>query len=326
MATSGNIGTTTATRNDIIERALKVCNLLPEGENPSSGQIIDGQNTLNDIIKHWTNLGIHLWKYKEAIMWVESNKETYPLYSIAGTANVTNEFYQTALTTDAFSTDVVITVDSTENISIGDIIGIVLDDKTIQWTKVSSVVGGITLEDALTGDASSGNIIYNYTDKISKPVSIQNARRVDSNSLQETPIILVGRQEYFTQPNKRTTGQTVNLYYDRQRKSGAIYLWPAPANDSDFYIRFTYQTQFEIFDSANDESDFPHEYMKALIYCLADEFCIEYGVMGEIAQRISEKANRYLTEARSFDKEMLSVYAQPDLDGSGYGGNTDGTN
>jgi len=326
MATSNNIGTV-ETRDEIVEAALRLLGQLGEGESASSQQVMDGQKTLNRMVKAWQNQGIHLWKYAEASLFLQDGQAGYTV-GTGATDHCTETYYSTTLSADASSGDSTITVTSDDNISDGDFIGIVLDDSTMQWTTVNGapVANVVTLTDNLTDDATSGNAIYNYTNKINKPNRILNVRRYDISAEQDVPIMSFGRSEYFSQPNKTNEGLTVNLYYDRQRTNGTIYLWPTPNSDITNLIKFSYQKPFEVFDSSADEADFPQEFLEAMVYGLAVRLSPEYGLDFNERAFLKQEAEQYLNEAKMFDREPESIYMQPNFDGTGYAGNTDGTN
>jgi hypothetical protein len=67
----------------------------------------------------------------------------------------------TTLSSGASATDTTIDVTSATGVTSGDIIGILLDDGSTQWTTVNGAPSGttITITDALTGNTASGNSV-----------------------------------------------------------------------------------------------------------------------------------------------------------------------
>lgn len=52
----------TLTRNQIIERALRIVGALAPGQNATGEQIVQGSMALNGLVKRWQNNDLYLWK------------------------------------------------------------------------------------------------------------------------------------------------------------------------------------------------------------------------------------------------------------------------
>ena len=323
MPTSG-ITAFSLNRNDIIEGALRLLGQIAEGEPASAQQVSDGERSLNRMVKAWHGQGIHLWKYAELVVFMEVNKQSY---KIGGTApdNVTETFGNTELAVAAVATDLTITVDDASGILNGDFIGIMLDDGTAHWTTVNGAPVGnvVTLTVAMPGAAAIDNDVYYYTTKADRPERVVSVRRVLDNVAdtdpQDTPIRTVSRDEYFSQPLKTTTGEVNEIYYDKQRDFGEIYVWPSPIN-SNRQLKITVQKPFEIFDSAADEADFPPEWSDALTFQLAIRMAPEYGFPLQDRQALKMQADEILAQMLNYDREDQSIYIAPNFDGDSYSG------
>jgi hypothetical protein len=86
------------------------------------------------------------------------------------------------------------------------------------------------------------------------------------------------------------------------------------------------QKPFFVFDSAEEQCDAPLEYMNAIIYGLASDLCVEYGIGGDQYTKIMNGFNQHLMDALNFDREPVSIYAQPNLDPFGFAGGVQGGN
>ena len=60
MATSGSTDWT-LNRDELIQRSLRLCNIVDANETPSSDQISDASNVLNGMVKGWMADGLNLW-------------------------------------------------------------------------------------------------------------------------------------------------------------------------------------------------------------------------------------------------------------------------
>ncbi len=325
MATSGNIDAN-ENRNDLVQGALRILGQLAEGEEATAQQVQDGETALNRMIKAWQAQGIHLWKYREATLFLQPSQNSYTIGGTTVVDHATETYYDTELAVAAVATDLTITVDDASDISDGDYIGIELDSGSIHWTTVNGAPAGavVTITDAMPSGAAIDNDVFNYTTPIPRPEQVMNPRRRDSNN-QDTPIRTISRQEYFSQPNKTSTGKAVDLYYDRQLLNGTIYLWPSPDSISE-KILFTYLTPFEIFDSAADDPDFPQEWLEPIVFNLAVRLAPEYGMPLDERQVLKVQADEYLFAALKWDRENTqSISLQPDFDGFGESDSVNGS-
>lgn len=120
----------------------------------------------------------------------------------------------------------------------------------------------------------------------------------------DLPMTMMTSEEYKTLPMKLTTGSIPTMwYFDPQETTSTLYIWPLMSSVTTDSVVFTYQRRFEIIDSLNNSVDIPDEWMSTVAYCLADRILIDYGITGEIAQRISMTAERLITKAKAFDRE-----------------------
>lgn len=84
----------------------------------------------------------------------------------------------------------------------------------------------------------------------------------------DLPIQALSRQEYFALPNKTTQSRPVSYYYDRQRDTGRMYVWPT-ADSGLGTIGFTYRRHINDAGDGTNTLDLPDEWAEAVCYGLA---------------------------------------------------------
>jgi len=92
----------------------------------------------------------------------------------------------------------------------------------------------------------------------------------------ELPMWQMSRMEYYSMPNKTNQGYPTQYYYNRQRDTAQIFVWPAP-DSTPSELRFTYRRVIQDIDEPNNNLDLPQEWYQALIYGLAVELIPQYG-------------------------------------------------
>lgn len=156
-----------------------------------------------------------------------------------------------------------------------------------------------------------------------KAMRVLAARRVLSNGY-EVPLTKWSRQEYLDQPNKTQSPSTpVNFYYDPQRTTGTMNLWPAPSVQVSPTMTIRYDALFAL-DSiiaSNDEFDVPVEWLEALVYALAVRLMPQYPINdGNLANLVITQADALYRDLKGWDNEDSSIYLQPDYRGTtGFG-------
>jgi hypothetical protein len=127
----------------------------------------------------------------------------------------------------------------------------------------------------------------------------------------DLPMSRMSREEYYALPNKTTRGYPTQFYYDRQRDSGSLYVWPAPDTGLGT-LKFTYRRTIMDMDSADNNFDLPQEWHEALVFGLAKRLVGAYSMAGkpEAARVEKEAAAAYLV-VKGFDigegKGSLSI-------------------
>lgn len=147
-----------------------------------------------------------------------------------------------------------------------------------------------------------------------RPLRVLEVRRKVTSSAIETPLSEWSRDEYKEQPSKTLASIPVSFYYDPQTTTGTLYIWPTPSTDTatDMTLELTYLRPMEDFDGSGDDADLPQEQLMMLVYALASELALKYGVRPDLRADIAARAAMIKAEAESWDVEPASLFMQPE--------------
>lgn len=310
MTTSNSVNFSVS-RDDILKYAAFELGVLAEGETLSPTSTIDYSLRLNSWVKSLMAQGAKLWAMKQGTLFLTAGTAQYSL-GATGT-HCTNSYVQTTLSTAEALGSTSLGITSATGMSASDNIGIVLDDGTIHWTTISGAPGTTTtIATGLASAAAAGNVVFAYTSKINRPQRIhEDSAYWHSSTGYDTPVNIVGRAEYSRISNKTATGKIVQAFYDPQLINGSLSIWPTPDNATDV-LKFWYERVIEDFDAAGDTPDFAIEWTEALILGLAARMMRTAGTLdAQTKAEIQAAADRALSEAMGFDREMVSTYFQP---------------
>jgi len=243
MAQSGSYNITTS-RDGIIKRAYRICDIIGIGEDPSTSQVTEAAEALNDIVKEMAADGMPLWAIK--------------------------------------TSSAITMVASTAAYAIG--------------------VGATVNQNA--------------------PLKILNAWLRNTTTNEDTPLLLITRQDYEALGDKTTTGEPSQLWYNppggiaATENAGTITLYNTPnstaATDLRLYIVGHYP--FMDFDASTDVPDFPQYWYNALKWLLADQLAYQNSLGLAERAMISKKAEFHHQQALSFGTEEGSFFIQPNYE------------
>lgn len=308
MATS-NSTNFNQTRDDIISDSYVLIGVYDKSDTISSSDITLASNLLNKMLKAWEGQGIHLWTYQEGVIFLTENKQSYSISSssldIAGDdAVITN------LLSDGSGT--LLSVTSTSGMNVSDNIGIQLDDNTLQWTTILSIPDStsLTLSASLTSNASSGNSIFVFTNRIDRPLDITSARYRYSSGT-ERPITKKGRDDYMRIPNKDSTGPANQYYYSPKVSSATFYSWPTCSDVGDC-IKISYIRRIQDLDSSSDNPDLPQEWLETITFNLSRRLAPAKGIaLEKLDPDLLKLAESSLQEMQLWDSEEGSLKIVP---------------
>lgn len=304
MTTSG-VTTLAYTANEIFTEALDEIGVAADGETLSGNYFARCKRACNLMIQDWKAQGMHLWTLTEGYLFLTKGTRSYDFAS----ARLVNSYTSTTTSAAALTGASTITVTSATGIANGYVIGIELEDGTMQWTTVNGAPSGttVTLTATLTDDVNSGASVFVYDSSVTfKPVErILQMRRLDTSGY-EIEILNWSRLDYMSMPNKDEQSVPTISYADRQRDNYTVHLWPTP-NDSSIVIPFTYERKIEVISDSEDTWDIPEYWFNALVLCLAVRVGPRFGVNPVRFAEIKEQAAEALDTALSFDKDMADV-------------------
>lgn len=149
-----------------------------------------------------------------------------------------------------------------------------------------------------------------------KPMRVLSARRKLTVGGYETPMTEWSRQEYLDQPSKTQSPSTpVNYYYDPQRDTGLLYVWPAPsvAVAPTITVELDVLRPMFIMDSSANTLDLPEEWQEAVVMNLASRLMMKYPVNDSaLAVKVDGAAADLFARLKAWDNEPVSIYLQPD--------------
>ena len=188
--------------------------------------------------------------------------------------------------------------------------------------KVSELILPLTASKTMyTLGGASSDLMY---DSLAPTVAITDKplkviqgfyRNLQSTPYIDTPVLLVSKQEYNVLGSKFSTGTANTIFYDARKLNGLLYVYLTPDTNSQTNLQMHLVAQMPINDinSATEVPDFPNEWMNCLVWNLADQLAMEYGVPMNARQEIAQRANLYKTQMVDWDVEASSTFFSPDF-------------
>ena len=197
-----------------------------------------------------------------------------------------------------------------------------LNTDGLKLWKVSELIVPLTVSKTsyILGGASS-DLMY---DSLAPTVAITDRplkviqgfyRNVTSNPVIDTPVMIVSKQEYNTLGSKFSTGTANTIFYDSKKTNGILYVYLTPDaySQSNLELHIIAQMTLNDMTLATDIPDFPNEWMNCLVWNLADQLALEYGVPMNARQEIALRAQTYKTQLDDWNVEVSSTFFQPDF-------------
>jgi hypothetical protein len=140
-------------------------------------------------------------------------------------------------------------------------------------------------------------------------------RNLQSTPAIDTPVMLVSKQEYNVLGSKFSTGTANTIFYDPRKLNGVLYVYLTPDLNAqnNLELHIIAQLPLDDLNTALDIPDFPNEWMNCLVWNLADQLSLEYGVPMNTRQEISQRAVTYKTLLSDWDVEASSTFFAPDF-------------
>jgi len=130
----------------------------------------------------------------------------------------------------------------------------------------------------------------------------------------DTPLLLISKQEYNMLGSKFSTGIPNTMFYDPRNLYGVLYVYLTPDayTSSNVQIHLVCQMPLNDITATTDIPDFPVEWMNCLVWSLADELALQYGVPLNARQEITQRAAMYKEKLVDWDVEASSTFFMPD--------------
>jgi hypothetical protein len=131
----------------------------------------------------------------------------------------------------------------------------------------------------------------------------------------DTPLQILSKQEYMTLGSKFSTGVANSVYLNPGPTSASVklFLTPDTATATNYQIILTCQRPIYDISTASSVPDFPNEWMNCLVWNLADQLSLEYGVPMNTRQEIALRALNYKDKMVDWDVEPGSTFFSPDF-------------
>jgi hypothetical protein len=123
----------------------------------------------------------------------------------------------------------------------------------------------------------------------------------------DTPVSLLGRNEYEMYGSKSTTGVVNSFFYDPQLTNGILSVYPTPA-DSLRELHLFGQMPFADMNSASDAPDYAQEWYDVLELGLARKLVLKYGCDEATEKRIEMRYRESLNDGLNFSVDEGSTY------------------
>jgi hypothetical protein len=139
---------------------------------------------------------------------------------------------------------------------------------------------------------------FNLTPRPYRVVDVRY-RNASSNDL---PMEELTRQEYYDMPLKTSQGTPTSWYFDPQRSTSGLYIWPVMASVTTETLRVTYQRRIEDIDDLDYEIDVEQEHLSTVGFNLAARLADNYGRKGEHIDRVMARAAALFEQMIDMDR------------------------
>jgi hypothetical protein len=346
MPTSGTVGVTTFTNQQIIDHAFRRCKLVE--------QQITGEHLQIALELLWlftqtlVNKGIKLWNVVPIILPLYEREQTVPLP--VGTENTFTINLRTSnrvtgqatasegVAGNAFDGDV--TTACVQTLPLGTIT-MELTTPTAMWTfgilpnaagtwsyVIEASTDGITYLPLITvvdatvvagewiwADVQGVTAYSFYRLRATGTTILDVTELVYQNTPQEIPMYKLNRNDYANLPDKVSTGRPTQFWYDRQRSIPQLEVWPSPAFQFTFaQVTGFVQRQLQDVGAMTDELEVPDRWYLAIVCELARQCSREIKEV-DLAQlpNIDTDADKYLKDAWDGETDESTAFLRPNI-------------
>ena len=139
-------------------------------------------------------------------------------------------------------------------------------------------------------------------------------RNISVTPYVDTPLQIISKQEYMSLGSKFSTGIANSVYLNPGLTSTSVklFLTPDTATATNYQIVLTCQKPINDISSSSSVPDFPNQWMQALVWGLADQLSLEFGLPINHRQEVMLRAEKYKENLMDWDVEYESTFFQPD--------------
>lgn len=306
------------TQNQIITTAFTLLGVLGTGQVLRADDTALAATLLNMLVKSYQAQGLHLWAEEEAFLFLTKGVPDYYLGNQASSpafACYKEGAHITQLSTAPAINATTLNLTSTTGMTVGDYIGIVLQDFSLQWTTIATIPNStsVTINAALTQASAVNNNVYTFTTLIDKPLRIPSVRRVLGTVPNPSAIAMsqYSHDEFFRIPTRNLSSVPIVFYHQPRTTYSQFHIWPA-SNTCQTYLEITMERQLQDINSGATIPDFPDEWLEVLTYQLAVRLAPAYGREDKCNKEIAPLASVLLDQLLSWDSEVVSINLQPE--------------
>jgi hypothetical protein len=134
-----------------------------------------------------------------------------------------------------------------------------LNSMLAQWSVDANLFRETSATITISGGAGAATL----------PRDVRDVRsvRVIQSATYKRALAPWNRDQYFQIPNRSTAGAPLAFYYSQQTDGDQLYVWPIPADDTDFEL--DYSRSFFFVEDTGQTLDIPPEWHEAALYGLA---------------------------------------------------------
>jgi hypothetical protein len=189
------------------------------------------------------------------------------------------------------------------------------------WKNSELIIPLVNGQTSYTLGGSGSTLMYDSlaptTAITDKPLKVIQGfyRNKQSTPNIDIPLMVISKQEYNILGSKFSTGTSNSIFYDPKKLNGILYVYLTPDlnTSTNMELHIVAQMPLDDLTTALGVPDFPNEWMNCLLWNLADQLSLEYGVPMNARQEISQRAMTYKTMLSDWDVESSSTFFQPDF-------------
>lgn len=281
MATSGSWDYS-LTATQLVNIAMENIGVLAAGETLSAEDQDFGMKRLNLLVKQWQGQsdmapGMKLHTRQRVTLFLAKGQQTYTIGPASTDARAATSYGRTTISAAEAAGQTVISITSntdtttfpgtTVTMTASDIVGIELDDGTIQWTTISGTPAStMTISVALTGAAAAGNYVYWFTSRAQRLPQVTSAVLRDENRIDTALTIYREVDDYDAWvSDKYADGDPISVLVEPLRLNTRVTFDYQP-QDVTKQVVFTGYYPAEDYDAITNDIAFPQEWFDALAW------------------------------------------------------------